>query len=96
MPSFDGKLLFSLCEYKKCCHRKKGINKNCPWRSPDVKPARPRFKMDYFKYIRSTEETMSKEIKKIMKMMYHHLENIKKETIIKKYPNGNSGVEKYN
>ena len=39
---------------------------------------------------------MSKEIKKIMKMMYHHLENIKKETIIKKYPNGNSGVEKYN
>ena len=27
---------------------------------------------------------MSKEIKKIMKMMYHHLENIKKETIIKK------------
>ena len=39
--------------------------------------------MDYFKYIRSTEETMSKEIEKIMKMMYHHLENIKKETIIK-------------
>ena len=39
---------------------------------------------------------MSKEIKKIMKMMYHHLENINKETIIKKYPNGNSEVEKYN
>ena len=26
---------------------------------------------------------MSKETEKIMKMMYHHLENIKKETIIK-------------
>lgn len=51
MSSFSEKLLFFSCEYKKVFTGKRELIKTVP----DVEPSRPKLKIDYFKYIQSTE-----------------------------------------
>lgn len=68
------------------------VTRNCPQESHSTEALN-----QLFKYIHRAKETIYKETKDI-RMMPHHIENINKERqiILKKQPNGISGVEDYN
>ena len=84
MSSFSEKLLFSFsCEYKKVFTGKRELIKTVPEEAQMLNLLDQDLKLTILNIFKALKETMSKELKEIMKMMYHHLKNINKETIIK-------------
>lgn len=54
------------------------------------------FKSAILNLFKELKETMTKELKETIRMIFHQIENVNREKLQKKKPNRNSGVENYN